>query len=733
MTFVSPWLTLGMLAVVIPIAIHLFLRRQPQKIVFPALRFVQQVEQKAKRSLRVRHILLLLCRIGLIILLALLLARPSLKRQLSANASSPTATALAFDTSIRMNCQRDNESLFDFALKEGQWVLSRLPAGSQIAIIDSQTKTAAFAVDRSAAKYQMEQLKPGPNAFDFTSQIIKAAQVLETSPLNVRELYIFTDMSKSAWDAASAPIVADSLKKAGSPAVYVIDVSSSTLVNDSVCPVQLEKEILSPSDRLDLTVTVKRERISDDAKALATNNRTLELYILDESDKPVKRGEKILSAEPEQTIRFSLSGFEPGWYEGYVQLSGADAFVEDDCRWFSFRRSTPKKALIVYADDLHSAGASQPATRSSQLLAEALSPKLWRAEGKNRYDCTVVSQREFDSEDFDADKMTGFDVAFLLNPAPMSPAGWKKLETWTSQGGGLCVALGDNASDVKAFNSPESQTVLAGTAQMQARAGAADVFLFSRSFVHPILAPFGKMNRPVPWLDAAVYRYWQMSDFSPDVSVILRYSDLRPFMLERPVGSGRAITITSPINDVKGNWNAFASAQSWLFFALINQTADYLSSADAGRLNYRAGEMAEIKTNGENTEWSITNCTAQPGKDSASVRNDGSQTIRAQNNFVHIPGLISAGYIVANPETDAANKIFLSFNYSEKDTDFSRFDVKDLPAFFGACPWTQSRDRMQIERNVSTGRVGWELFPILAAALCLLIAAETWLSQRFYR
>ena len=83
MTFVTPWLILGSIAIVIPVAIHLFLRRQPQKIEFPALRFVQQVEQTAKRSVRLRHLLLLLCRIGLIILLSLLLARPSITRSVS--------------------------------------------------------------------------------------------------------------------------------------------------------------------------------------------------------------------------------------------------------------------------------------------------------------------------------------------------------------------------------------------------------------------------------------------------------------------------------------------------------------------------------------------------------------------------------------------------------------------------------------------------------------------------
>ena len=712
MTFVTPWLILGSLAIVIPVAIHLFLRRQPQKIEFPALRFVQQVEQTAKRSLRLRHLLLLLCRIGLIILLSLLLARPSITRSVSASLSAPTAAAMLFDTSMRMNCQRDNQSLFDYAFKEGQWVLSRLPGGSQIAIIDSQTKTPAFAVDRSAAKYQMEQLKPGPGSLDFTGQIIKAAQVLESSSLGVKELYVFTDMSKAAWDAASAPAVASSLKKANSPAVYVIDVGSQNLVNDSVLPIRLEKEILAPGDKLNISAVVKRS-------ASELSDRTLELYVLDESGKPVKRDEKILSSELEQSVSFSVSGFEPGKYEGFVKLSGADAFAEDDCRWFSFERAGAKNVLLITTSE----------NQKSSFLTAALSPKSWRDEGRSRYNCDVFSQAEFDSEEFGLDKMSKYELAFLLNPASMSAEGWKKLESWTQQGGGLCVSLGDNASDVGAFNSPESQAVLAGKVQLQARAGDG-VFVLPRSYVHPILVPFEKNANSVPWTQTAVFRYWQMSDFASDVNVVLRYSDLRPFILERPVGAGRALTITTPINDAKGSWNALASAQNWVFFVLINQTADYLASSGVSRLNYRAGETAEIKQNEENDDWKIT-MYSEP----TSGKAPETQLVRAQKDVVRIPGLMTAGYIAAEPksETDSSEKIFLSFNYSEKDTDLTRLDADQLKDFFGSCPWSQSRDRKQIEQRVSSGRAGWELFPILAVLFCIFLAAETWLSERFYR
>ena len=448
----------------------------------------------------------------------------------------------------------------------------------------------------------------------------------------------------------------------------------------------------------------------------------MELYILDDSGKPVKRDEKILSNESEQRISFSLSGFESGKYEGFVALTGADAFSEDDCRWFSFERTEAKNVLLVTSSE----------NQKAQFLTAALSPKSLRTDGKNRYNCNAVSQSDFESESFGLDKMSKYKLTFLLNPAPMSADAWKKLESWTEQGGGLCIVLGDNASDVSAFNSPESQTVLAGKVQIQARAGDG-VFVLPRSYVHPILVPFEKVANSVPWTQNAVFRYWQMSDFPSDVNVVLRYSDLRPFILERPVGAGRALTITTPI-DSASSWNALASAQNWVFFVLINQTADYLSSSGVNRLNYRAGETAEIKQSEESDEWKIT-MYSKPSGTLTSEKAPETQLVRAQKDAVRIPGLMTAGYIAAESESESGSseKFFLSYNYSEKDTDLTRLDSDQLKDFFGSCPWSQSRDRKQIEQRVSTGRAGWELFPILAILFCLLLAAETWLSQRFYR
>ena len=79
MTFVNPALLLGTALVALPIVLHLIMRRKPRMLEFPALRFVQQRHDTNRRQLRLRHLLLLALRVAVIALLAMALARPSLK------------------------------------------------------------------------------------------------------------------------------------------------------------------------------------------------------------------------------------------------------------------------------------------------------------------------------------------------------------------------------------------------------------------------------------------------------------------------------------------------------------------------------------------------------------------------------------------------------------------------------------------------------------------------------
>ena len=77
MAFVNLSLLLGTLLIGIPIALHLVMRQQPKQLQFPAVRFIRKRHEANRRTLRLRHWILLLLRCLVLALCALALARPS--------------------------------------------------------------------------------------------------------------------------------------------------------------------------------------------------------------------------------------------------------------------------------------------------------------------------------------------------------------------------------------------------------------------------------------------------------------------------------------------------------------------------------------------------------------------------------------------------------------------------------------------------------------------------------
>src|SRR5260370_27488016 len=94
LTFVHPAYLWGLLAVALPIIVHLFNQRRPRPLAFGAIEFVLRSQRQKARRLRLRQIVLLALRCLLIAAVACALPPPSLRppRPEAAPAARPPAT-----------------------------------------------------------------------------------------------------------------------------------------------------------------------------------------------------------------------------------------------------------------------------------------------------------------------------------------------------------------------------------------------------------------------------------------------------------------------------------------------------------------------------------------------------------------------------------------------------------------------------------------------------------------
>src|SRR6202023_2998449 len=146
-----------------------------------------------------------------------------------------------------------------------------------------------------------------------------------------------------------------------------------------------------------------------------------------------------------------------------------------------------------------------------------------------------------------------------LDPRPLPPGAGQQLHSFVAAGGGLGIFLGRNATPVESFNEPLAQTLLPAKLLRQWRS---DVSLAPEGFEHPVLAKFRSLD--VAWELLPVFRHWQFGPLVEGAAVVLPYSDNQAALLERPVGKGRVLAMSTPISDPsswKDCWNLIPTGE----------------------------------------------------------------------------------------------------------------------------------------------------------------------------
>lgn len=707
MTFLNVSLLAGCALIAVPIILHLIMRRKPTLVEFPALRFVQKKHETNKRKLQLRHILLLLLRAGLIALLAFALSRPSVQfGGALGSQESPVAAALIFDAAPHMEYQNKNQSRLQASREMGLWLLAQLPQESQIAVLDSHLGPGVFQVDRSAARHSIERLETVPNSQPLPVIIDEAVRVLKESPLAQKEIYIFTDLSTSAWPLSQATQLQESLAKLPGVGIYVIDVSVPNPVNYALGEPRLSGEVLS--NRGSLSIETDLSCIG------APDQKTVELYLNDSNGKPEKRSVESANITPDesQQLRFRLGALDLGAHQGYLRIVGQDALTADDIRFFSVEVKPPWRVLII---------APRPADSYSLFLTEALAPSLFRKRGQARFDCDIVNL-----DDLAKKNLSDYAAVFLVDPPAIEPHIWQSLADYAASGRGVGIFLGRNARSTDAFNTPQAQEVLPGDLLRQARG---DLFLSPRDLQHPVLAPFRSQSGAVPWEKSPVFRYWELDKLHSGVSVIMPFSDGRPALLERPIGSGRVLTMTTPVSDNPNQnpWNLLpVSDESWPFLILVNQIASYLVGGNEQQLNYFSGQTAVVQLDPESQRANYL--LTGPGGLNVPISAD-LQRHQLAVTVTEQPG----NYRIQAGGGQTGFDRALSVNLAPQQTQLTRLAKDEINQIFGQNKIRIAQTKEQIDRNVSMGRVGRELFPVLILLVVIFLIAESYLSNRFYR
>ena len=89
-------------------------------------------------------------------------------------------------------------------------------------------------------------------------------------------------------------------------------------------------------------------------------------------------------------------------------------------------------------------------------------------------------------------------------------------------------------------------------------------------------------------------------------------------------------------------------------------------------------------------------------------------------------------YLVQAGGGATALELGFSVNLPSDVTRLEHASDEEIKAIFGDTPFRLAHNRDEIDRNISAGRVGSELFPYLIVLLAIFLAGEQVLANRFY-
>lgn len=189
MQLVYPGFLLGLLAVAIPIVIHLLQLRRPQRLLFTNTAFIREVEMVTVRHRNLQQWLLLATRVLGLVALVLMFCQPFIPA--AKQKSGAVGTEVLVDNSFSMQGgSADQNSLLADAVSQARSIGQKNSAGG-VRLINAGSKILASPAYQTA----LDELKPSAaNPFSTLRGTLGAQRGLDNA------LYIFSDFQKSTAD-----------------------------------------------------------------------------------------------------------------------------------------------------------------------------------------------------------------------------------------------------------------------------------------------------------------------------------------------------------------------------------------------------------------------------------------------------------------------------------------------------------------------------------------------------
>ena len=729
MAFLNPLLLFGLLAVSVPIIIHLLNRRKFQKVVWAAMRFIQTSVEKNQKRMRIEDMILLALRCLLLVLLALALARPALKNSGADFIGQSKVTAvLILDNSASMGMSDGTATRFEKAKQAAEQSLETMPSGSAMAVLLASDIANGVipepTFDLNLARKAIREAPLTDRASDLLPSVQRALDTLKQRTGIRKEIYLITDGQLAGWKQMTE------IQK-------LLEVSQRDVRSHIVLVSEHEERNLAVTDLRNASGLVPvnqpvrfEARVSNLGREAVSNIRVS----LSTDNEPPSDEFTIDSLPPGGSKSVSLfAKLRAEGFHSIVARIPEDRLPADDRRSLAVRAIKEVRVLLVDGDP-----GTEPRDSETFFLRHALIP-VPSSEQPNYF----IKTTRLTGPEFPTARLDDFDAVVLANVASFADPVAKSLEQYVRRGGGLMVFLGDKITTAFYNEQLAGKHRLLPATLVTGRGNAeqdADFFTIQdRGLDHSIVSLWNDPNAgtlssvrfyraydlmPVPFKAPVDKSTNAALDEAGPPQIIAKFSHGTPAIIERTYGLGRVVMFASTADTA---WNDFPVRPS--FVPLIHRTLGAMVQRQDEGLNVRVGQKFVRRLASELLDKEAR--IFKPRQTDALLEQRRIEMVNGWPTLQYEGTDLSGIYEVAVGDTRGAVRFAAQPDAGESSLDeLSSEQKKLLSTSAHLVEWAPNislKDQMQLARS---GAEFW--LPIIILAL-LIAGAETFLAQWFSR
>ncbi len=200
MQFLYPTFLWALLALAIPIIIHLFSFRRYRKVFFTNVRFLKEIKEETSSRQKIKNLLVLTVRCLAVLGLVFAFAQPFLPQQ-DKVLEGERSVSVFIDNSFSMNALSQDVPLFEKAKQRAREIVQAYAPDDRFQILTNDFEGRhQRLISKEDALALIDEIKPSPASREFSKVMQRQQQALNLGKAPNKIAYILSDFQKNVSD-----------------------------------------------------------------------------------------------------------------------------------------------------------------------------------------------------------------------------------------------------------------------------------------------------------------------------------------------------------------------------------------------------------------------------------------------------------------------------------------------------------------------------------------------------